>query len=149
MSYYDVFALYSVSVINTAPSCGLPTQCRSGTKFPFARLPFHSSYCLGEELRDGRLFILWWRNHFDLERQIIKTKKKINYGVPNTWVMIPLISLLRCSHCVSSPCFTIFLSVMKIFYQDKSHVHYQNKTSYPKLYIYCWNIKFSAIAGKV
>ena len=30
--------IYRVSVMNTAPSCGLPTHCRSGTKFPFARL---------------------------------------------------------------------------------------------------------------
>ena len=29
---------YRVSVMNTAPSCGLPTHCRSGTKFPVARL---------------------------------------------------------------------------------------------------------------
>jgi len=29
---------YSVSVINSAPSCGLPTHRCSGTKVPFARL---------------------------------------------------------------------------------------------------------------
>jgi len=43
--YFHLFAdmnvlleiMYRVSVMNTAPSCGLPTHCRGGTKFPFAR----------------------------------------------------------------------------------------------------------------
>ena len=123
--------------MNTAPSCGLPTHCRGGTKFPFARL---SEPALPFLVLFGRGTRWWNVLHFVVMKSLRfretnheNVRKKINYGVSNTWVMIPLIRLLHCSHLLSSPCFNIFLSVMKIFYQDKSHVDEQNKTSYPRV----------------
>jgi len=56
----------------------LPTAVvgRNSRSPAWASLPYHSSYCLGEKLRDGRFYSLWWWNHFDFERQTMKTYEK-------------------------------------------------------------------------